>query len=178
MASQTLNQQSWKWRCNELCQDGYTFAERDNLRWKIKDPAYFISEIRQLMDTSRKCHQYVSHLAEKLSILCRMLHEVIKEIGLSPETIRAAIQDETYWKLEAEAISGDYEHSVENYTSIGSNIVRSNTLHHGSIDRHSPVSLPQLVIFQMLKDNRLMNYRIRKKLPWMFHSAPSQTPQW
>ncbi|KAI6510816.1 hypothetical protein MCOR16_011417 [Pyricularia oryzae] len=142
MASQTLNQQSWKWRCNELCQDGYTFAERDNLRWKIKDPAYFISEIRQLMDTSRKCHQYVSHLAEKLSILCRMLHEVIKEIGLSPETIRAAIQDETYWKLEAEAISGDYEHSVENYTSIGSNIVRSNTLHHGSIDRHSPEEAP------------------------------------
>ncbi|KAH8836627.1 hypothetical protein MCOR01_011585 [Pyricularia oryzae] len=51
-----------------------------------------------------------------------MLHEVIKEIGLSPETIRAAIQDEIYWKLKAEAISGDYEHSVENYTSIGSNI--------------------------------------------------------
>lgn len=67
-----------------------------------------------------------------------MLREVIKEIGLFPETIQAAIQDETYWKLEAEAIFSDYEHSVENYTSIASNIVRSNILHHGSIDRHSP----------------------------------------
>ncbi|TLS20386.1 uncharacterized protein PpBr36_11221 [Pyricularia pennisetigena] len=152
MTSQTLNQQSWKWRCNELCQDSYTFEERDNLRWKIKDPAYFISEIRQLMDTSRKCHQHVSHLAEKLSILCRMLHEVIKEIGLSPETIRAAIQDEAYWKLEAEAISSDYEHSVENYTSIGSNIVCSN-LHHGTIDRHSPSEEAPVDVSQRTKPN-------------------------
>lgn len=60
-------------------------------------------------------HENDYRLTQPLFAVRRILNGALKDLGVSPEINRRAIENYDYWRVEVEAIECEYQRKVENY---------------------------------------------------------------